>query len=117
MVPVAQDTPGLDTHKSLGGSMRSDCGTNEWLLSWPSTILSALPSSNNFAKKSIREMSEIVRWFGAVSGAGIVNGNSEFFSLLFVLCPIPALHTAISSVYMTCSFMSFLHSLIMNSTV
>ena len=43
-------------------------------------------------------MSENVRWFGAVTGAGIVNGNSEFFSFLLVLDLIPALHTQISSV-------------------
>ena len=56
-------------------------------------------------------MSENLRWFGAVTGAGIVNGNSEFFSFLLVLRVISMLHTPISSVCMTCSFMTFLHSL------
>ena len=55
-------------------------------------------------------MSEKVRWFGAVIGAGIVNGNGEFFSLLLVLHLIPALHNT-DIKHMTCSFVLFLHTL------
>ena len=41
----------------------------------------------HFAKKQVREMSENVWLFDAVNGAGIVNGNSEFFLFLIVRFP------------------------------
>ena len=44
-------------------------------------------------------MSENVRLFGVVNGAGIVNGHNEFFSFFLVLFPISSLLTPISSVW------------------
>ena len=56
-------------------------------------------SSMHFAKKPVREMSENMRLFGAVNGAGIVNGHGKFFLFLLVFLLISALHTPISSVW------------------
>ena len=44
-------------------------------------------SSTVFAKQPVREMSENVRLFGLVNGAGIVNANSELFSFLLLVVP------------------------------
>ena len=63
------------------------------------TFAKCSSSSTHFAKKPVREMSENMRLFGAVNGAGIVNGHSKFFSVLLVFLPISTLHTPISSVW------------------
>ena len=63
------------------------------------TFAKCSSSSTHFAKKPVREMSENMRLFGAVNGAGIVNGHSKFFSFLLVFLPISTLHTPISSVW------------------
>ena len=53
----------------------------------------------HFAKKNSRGMSENVRLFGAVNGAGVVNGHSQYFLFLLVFLPISAVHIPISSVW------------------
>ena len=87
------------TYASPRESMTSHCNTV--MIGCSVGLRQCSSSFMHFAIKPVREMSENVRLFGAVNGAGIVNGHSKFFSFLLILLPTCVAY----------NFMPFLHSL------
>ena len=74
--------------------------SNDWPLSWPSLVLPSQSVHHHLRTllKTVREMSENVRLFGAVNGAGIVNSHNKLFSF-FACTPSNFLAPYINQMY------------------